>query len=214
MTYHKSWSVLQDGGSGRWLYARRVPNDVYLFICIDDMVDACGKEAEYWFHAEVSVVDLNVIGPKAIKDACDSCGFPRRGVDNNIIAECCHSYGARGILWQEASPTIDKTKKDWQWNCPGEGSKAFQKLRANARLFADNNLVNAQARLDKLNSVVVNKIGQTAMSQLRGIDGLWDQLRDIKDNPNATADQKLILGMYQKAETTLGAGPIPEDIKE
>jgi len=216
--YHKNWDVLEDGGSGRWVYSRKVSNGVYLFICIGDMVDACGKEAEYWFHAEVSVVNLNIIGDQGVENALESAGiylpdYPESKWDL-ISAELCHSYGSKGVLWGNSSASIDKTNKDWQWNCPSEGSKVFRGLRASARRFAEANLVDDTNRDSLLDSTIVNAIGQSARSYMGGTEELWDQLRFIKGDPNATAAQKLVLGMYQKCEHTLGAGPIPKDIKE
>jgi len=55
-------------------------------------------------------------------------------------------------------------------------------------------------------------MGQTAREFAGGTSSLWDTLRRIKDDPNATDEQKLVLKMYQNAGQTLGAGPVPLDI--
>jgi len=63
-----------------------------------------------------------------------------------------------------------------------------------------------------LNDRVVNKLGSTARQFMHG--DLWGRLREIRDDPDATEDQKLMLKMYANAGITLGGEPVPKDLKE
>jgi hypothetical protein len=219
----KGWVTCEDGGSGRWLYARPLDSAspagaiVWVFICIDDMVDSCGRDADYYFNASVSVVDLLSIGVKAQEDALRSCDAQSWIHDLPTekkwlsVAQCCHDYGAKSPCWEGTSPTINK-EKDWQWNVPSDSSPTFTRLRAAARRFAEERLLDAESRNRLLDNRIVNKLGQTAREFANGTEGLWDALRRIKRSANATEEQKLILKMYQGAGQTLGAGPVPADI--
>ena len=204
----KNWITLEDGGSGRWLYAKPLDSKnpeaaaVWAFICIDDMVDACGEDASYYFAASVSVVDLLNMDSKTLEDALRSCGLSDLPTEKKwlVLAQCCHDYGAKSPCWEDGSPSINKKNKDWQWNVPSDDSPTFTRLRAAARRFADENLLDAESRNEFLDTRIVNQIGQTAREFANGTNGLWDVLRRIKNDQDATPEQKLILAAYQKED--------------
>jgi hypothetical protein len=228
----KGWITCEDGGSGRWLYARPLDvsaknwkrgfsANVWAFICLDDMVDACGQDADYYFSASVSVVDLTVIPTEAQQAALSSCGAAGWTLETLnekywlAVAHCCHDHGNRAPCWEGASPAINKSKrKHWKWEVPSDTSPTFTQLRAAARRFAEENLLDVTQRAALLNTRVVNAIGQTALEYSTGTDGLWNALRRIKQDPGASKEQKLTLATYQRATQTLGAGPVPADIME
>lgn len=216
----KNWTVLEDGGSGRWMYARSVGAGAYVFLAIDDMVDCCGRDADYYFHATVSVVDVVNTDTETVASALRSCGAESWMDDIEparrplCIAQCMHDYGARAPMWDEGSPAIDKEKKpDWKWQVPSDRSPQFLRLRAAARRWAEENLLADESREKLLDSTIVNPLGQTARQYAQGTAGLWDRLRAIREaGDDATPEQRLSLRMYQKAGQTLGAGPVPSDI--
>lgn len=222
----RGWITLEDGGSNRWVYARPLDSKdpagaiVWVFIRIDDMVDSCGKDAESYFSADVAVVNQLDIPVKTVDDAIRSCGMFEYIHDVEVekrwlmIAQCCFDYGAKSPCWEGSSSPINKKNKDWKWNVPSDNSPTFLRLRAEARRFAEENLFDAEKRNELLDTKIVNALGQTAREYARGTEGLWDSLRKIKDDPNATPEQQMILATYQKAGQTLGAGPVPTDIME
>jgi hypothetical protein len=215
----KNWEELEDGGSGRWLYVRRVGPLCWVFIGIDDMVDCCGRDTDFYFSAQVSVVDVLNTPQETVNSALSSCGaeswlhdLPK---DQRFLAaaQCMFDYGAKAPCWEGSSPTINKEKnKDWQWSVPSDSSPTFTRLRAAARRFAEENLLDEEKRNELLDTRVVNKLGQTARQFAGGTESLWGTLRRIKEDPNASEEQKLVLRLYQGAGQTLGAGPVPEDI--
>jgi hypothetical protein len=215
-----NWTTLEDGGSNRWLYARKVAPMTWVFLRIDDMVDACGRDANYWFHCDVATVDLDAaVTSGALADALRSCDAESWLSDlpldaqNLAMAQCCFDYGASSPLWQDGSPEIDKdADDDWRWNAPEESDPEFADLLDAGRDWAEANLLDADNRERLLDTTIVNKIGQTAREFAGGTAGLWDALRRIAADPNASTEQKLVLRMYQGAGQTLGAGPVPADI--
>ena len=137
--------------------------------------------------------------PDTIAGALQCCGYDepldlRSESDRLALAEMMFSYGAKSPMWG------------------GEGNH-FDRLRAEARREAEA-LFDDEHRNEALDTRVVNALGQTAREYAAGTEALWSTLRRIKDDPNATDEQKMVLRMYQKCDTTLGAGPVPEDIKE
>ena len=215
----KNWETLQDGGSGTWVYSRKVGPLAWVFLQVMDMVDACGSEADYYFHGDVSVIDLKDLPPDQIGKALRSCSAEDWIFDLPkekrflVMAQVCHEY-CRAPLWQGESPAINKEhNKDWQWNVPGDTSPTFLRLRAAARRWAEESLLDEENRNQLLDSTVVNAIGQSAREYSRGTEGLWSKLREIKGSENATPEQKLVLQMYASAGNTLGAGPVPEDLR-
>jgi len=216
----KDWTTLEDGGSGRWVYAREVAPMTWVFLRIDDMVDSCGGEATYYFHCDVGVVDLRQGTEsgsltEAMK-SCDADSWMHDLPEENrplAMAQCLFDHGAWSPLWQEGSPEIDKeADEDWKFNVPDEDDPVFSDLLEAGRKWAEENLLDEGSRDHLLDTKIVNKIGQTAREFAGGTNSLWDTLRRIKDDPNATKEQKLLLKMYQNAKQTLGAGPVPPDI--
>jgi hypothetical protein len=212
--YKQIWLESEDGGSERWVYVCR-QGLAYIFIVIDDLPAAMGRDATSLFGAQVSVVDLATIGPETIASALRSCGYEeeldfKSEKDRFIIADMCRSYGAHAPLWNEDGGRVNIENKYGSYD---EKHPAFRKLRSDARKFAEENLFHDEARNELLDTKIVNKIGETAREYMNGNEGHWAALRRIKDQgENATPEQKIILKMYQNVGQTLGAGPVPEDI--
>lgn len=214
-TYAKRWTVLQDGGSGTWLYSTPVKGGGFLFLEIMDLVDAMGGGAPDQWACSLAFVDPGSTDPDTIASAIDSCGGedwlpkpndPRFAL---ALAECMHSYGAKSPLHDNSGGKVADV-----YNSPSEHSKAFRSLRAEARRIGEAYLKDRETLESDLDSKIVNAIGQTAREYANGADGLWVALRRIKDNPDATPGQKIVLGMYSKAKQTLGVGPVPADLVE
>lgn len=209
--YARKWQVLEDGGSDRWLYVCR-DGGSYVFIEILDLVGYMGRDATAQWCAEVSVVDLANATSEALTEAARSCCSDDRdewpGFEswNDRLAWACilRDYGHKSPMW---SGEAGKPRRD---ACE---DKAFRSLRAAARREAEA-LLDGDTRELALDTKIVNAIGQTAREYASGTDGLWTALRRIKDDPNATPAQRLVVGMYGACETTLGAGPIPADLRK
>lgn len=210
----RGWITLEDGGSNRWIYAQQVNPGEYVFLRIDDMVYACGRDANTYFCADVSVV--NAADLEQASEAIRSCygDDPPDDLTELAIAQAMHDYGAKAPCEEFNSPAINKSREDWEYRVPSDSSPTFLRLRATARHFAEANLLDDSKRENHLDSHVVNQLGQTARQYAAGTQGLWDKLREIKDDPNATPEQRLTLRMYQGAKQTLGAGPVPPDLVE
>ena len=106
----KDWTTLEDGGSGRWIYSREVAPLTWVFLRIDDMVDACGGDATYYFHCDVGVVDLEqAIKCGTLTSALESCDAESWMADlpadklNLAMAQCLFDHGAWSPLWQDGS---------------------------------------------------------------------------------------------------------------
>lgn len=217
--YCKHWLVLQDGGSDTWLYVCR-DSLAYVFIEVLHMVGCCGRDAQSRWDVSVSVVDLFTTSMDQVVDAMRSCGCDEEldfklELDRLRMAEMLYSCGAKSPMWNEAGgkPTFDSygnCNEDYDENCPH-----FRRLRKEAREFAEEKLLaDDEQRNHLMDTKVVNAIGQTAREYAGGIEETWNTLRRIRDDPNATPQQKLVLKMYQGAKQTLGAGPVPKDIVE
>jgi len=220
MTDMENWETLEDGGSNRWVYAREVAEMVWIFLRLDDMVDACGRDATYYFHCDVGIVDLHAaIGHGTVERALECCDaqswMPDVPKDKQALAtaQCLFDYGAWSPLWQDGSPEIDKdADEDWNYNVPDEDDPEFTDLLEAGRQWAEENLLDEDDRDHWLDTKIVNGIGQTAREFAGGMDTMWQTLRRIKNDPNATPAQKLILKMYGACEHTLDGTPIPDDI--
>lgn len=216
--YRKIWYELFDGGSDQWLWVVR-DSLAYIFLEIQDLPGYMGSEAPARWNASVCVVDLLSIGPGAIAGAMRSCSCEdeldfKSETDRLRIAEMLYSVGNKAPMWNSdgGKVTFDSygnREEDYDENCIH-----FRGLRKEAREYAEEELFDEESRNRLLDTTVVNKIGQTARSYMSGTAGLWDAIRNIKDNPEATDEQKIVLKMYQNAGTTLGAGPVPADIME
>lgn len=216
----KKWKVLEDGGSGRWLYVRDVGPLCWVFLCVDDMVDCCGRDADCYFTAQVSVVDLLNAPLDTLRCALRTCDAESwlHELSNEdrflAMAQCLFDHGAKAPCWEGQSPEVNKGIKDWLWKVPSDKSPTFRRLRAEARRFAEKTLIHEDKRNWLLDTRIVNRLGQTAREYAGGTEALWDSLRRIKRNRNASAEQKLVLSLYQSADQTLGVGPIPSDLKD
>lgn len=222
----KHWQVLYDGGSGTWLYARKVRSgrgSVFFMLEIIDMVDACGRDANFLFCGDLSIVEPGSASWSTIRSALDCVGLTSEDINDArdpemALAEVLFQYGAKSPMYSEEGGKI--TEKS-QWGRPGESHPEFRRLRAVCRREAEGMIERrdgeywlSSAGNSAMDTRVVNRMGQTAREFAGGSEGLWDTLRRIQGNPDATADQKLILRMYQNAGQTLGCGPVPADIRE
>lgn len=209
--FARKWLVLQDG-SDQWLYVAK-SGLTYVFVELTDLPAYCGSDAGVQWCAQVASVDLASADLDTQAQALQSCGADVDHLDDCspeerllCIAEAMFSYGAKSPLWSDgAGKPRDGASDD---------SRDFRSLRAAARRVAED-MLDDSTRDDVLDSRIVNAIGQTAREFAQGTSGLWDALRRIRDaGDQATPDQQLILKMYAKCEQTLGAGPVPADIRE
>ena len=234
----RHWRVLQDGGSGTWLYMRELAGagddcrPVFVFVEITDMVDACGQDTDLRWYASVNVVEPLRASPETIRQAIESCGWEDWNIDSQTgedlplperirnLAEILHGYGAKCPIWDDtAGPVTEKNR----WDSPDESCRYFRKLRAEARRQAEDlvekrpngRYVLAGSASDDLDTRPVNQMGQTAREFASGTDGLWSALRRIQDaGPDATSEQALVLQMYAACDRTLGGDKIPDDLKQ
>jgi len=217
--YAKRWLTLFDGGSDQWLYVA-CDGLAYVFIDINDLPANCGRDATSRWAASVSVVDLLSVSPETMASAMEGCGCEdeldfKVAEDRLRLAEMLHSVGSKSPMWNQdgGKVTFDNygnCEQDYDENCP-----AFRRLRKEAREYAEAELLQGdEQRNELLDNKVVNAIGMTAREYGNGGQGLWEGLRRIKAQGDAaTPQQQLVLGMYQKAENTLAAGPVPEDLR-
>lgn len=213
--YKKDWLVLEDGGSGTWLYAVS-SGMTYVFIKIDDMIDACGykeaKQMEGLFCGSVRIVDLLIVNNETIASSLQSVGLDKaiditKTEDRLEIAMACLTYGACANVWEELRGKVTET---YRHNGPDEKHPAFRSLRSDARKEAIK-YFNEEVRNDHLNNTVGNAIGST-LSEMMNAD-FYSALRRVKNDPNATDNQKLVLKMYQNSDRTLDGKEVPKDIK-
>ena len=215
-TWGDKWKSLADGGSDQWLWYTQPKGSglVFIFIEIIDLPAYMGSDATAQWSAQVSIVDLATASPDTIGSAIQSSGWEDMPTDLRTpearlaLAECLRSYGASAPMWSQDNgvPISERSFRS-------DTSKAFLSLRAAARREAESYL-DEQTRESTLDSRIVNAIGQTAREYAAGTEGLWGALRRIKENPEgATEAQRICLRMYGACETTLGAGPIPADLR-
>jgi len=217
--YCNIWLTLYDGGSDQWLYVCR-DGLAYIFIDIIDMPAACGHDADHRWYVRVCVVDLFAIPMTTVASALQSCGYEepldfKKEEDRLAIAEMLYSYGASGTLWEGSGGDVSfdnygNLNESYDENCPH-----FRRLRKEAREFGKELLSKNDGlyRDELMNTKVVNDIGQTAQEFMIGIGGHWAALHRIKElGDRATPKQQIVLKMYQSAGTTLGAGPVPENL--
>ena len=208
--YKNKWLTLEDGGSERWLYA--VSNGmVFVFIEIHDWYAACGKEAQSLFNCTVKVVDLTQILVPTIMDALKFCGIESidKEVTPLVIAQCCLSYGASAVMWDEYG---GKVTERFEFGGYDEKHPAFRKLRSDARKYAEENLFDDDERNALMDTNVVNAMGATAKEYMSG--DLWGVLRKAKENPTPQQALVLKIKIYSKCERTLGGEEIPQDLRE
>ena len=213
--YYKGiWLVLFDGGSDQWLYVCR-DGMAYIFLEVLDWPAVCGRDAQVLFNASVCVVDLLSIPLDTVASSMRSCGCDeemdfKKEEDRLRVAEMLYSTGAKSPLWNSNAGKV----KD-PHDRPDEGHPAFRSLRAAARRYAEENLFDDEQRNELLDTRIVNKIGQTAREYSQGTEALWTAMRRIREQGDAAPpEQQLVLKMYQSCGTTLGAGPVPEDIRK
>lgn len=210
--YKQDWLEVENGGSGRWLYAM-AEGMRFTFIRVDDLVDSCGREAWALFHASVHIVDLEDMPLETIADVAkshdlDSDVFDLSNVENRIhLAEACLGHGASAKLWQESGGKVTKT---FEFGGHDERHPAFRKLRSDARKFAMT-LADNETRETEMGKTA-NAIGSTHREMMRG--DIYSAMFRAKDNPDATSEQKLVLKMYSKCERTLDGKAIPEGLSK
>jgi hypothetical protein len=212
-TYARLWTVLADGGSGTYLYAREAAPGVYVFIEIMDLPDMMGRGATVRWSASVGVVDLNATSPDTLASAIQSCGAWVHEIEGGptplMLAEVLHSYGAKSPMWSGEAGRVNERNV---YDSPDERHRPFRDIRAEARREAEA-LLDADHRDEVLDTRIVNKLGQTAREYANGMEGLWSALRRIAADPEATPEQALMLKMYGKAGQTLGGDAVPADLR-
>lgn len=162
----------EDNPGGK--YVRCVGDGQYHWIEWTDMDDACGRDNEGHprYVVELTLVDLNTIGPQDIKNALDSCGWEGMTGNPAMIAECVHSYGNRAPLWDDSSNNLSKLM-----------TAARQKSRA---LDDDPDL------MDECMNRPVNAIGSTATEFMKG-DFQSAMIRGVMAD---RTDAKIMAKMY------------------
>lgn len=217
--FNKNWLVLDDG-DGRWRY---VCKDLFAYIFIDimDLPEWAGSEALCLWSVSVSVVDAIScrITMDEIDQALHSSGLgdtplnlTKEG-DALQLATALFDHGNKATLWTKEGGELKKDRYGWlEYNQDGY-DPTFKSLRLEARKWAEGNLLSESNRERLLSTTIANAIGQTAREYASGSSGMWDALRRIKKNPNATDRQKLVLKLYKNAEKTLSGETVPEDLR-
>lgn len=219
--YAKKWTILEDGGSGTWLYAAEARTALHregrawVFISVMDMPDACGKDANYLWCADVSMVELDKVPQEELDRAFASWGIDTDGAPlfpgDLEKAQILHSYGAKVPCWSECAGKVEFDNYGNVLHPYDENSTSFRGLRMRARTRGEELLRDEDARQDRRKRVV-NTIGQTGEQYAQGTAGLWNRLREVAEDDNATPQQKLSLTLYQRAGRTLGGEQVPKDI--
>lgn len=157
--------------SGKWL--RKVAHHRYHMIEMTDMEDACGSDATYKFHVDLSEIDLDTISQKTFDSAMRSCGWEGMDISNpEMIAEMLHSYGCKAPLG------------DW----PGNN---WHKQFREARKFSYE-LESDPDKHEEMMCRSVNAIGSTAREFMQG-DLRSPLLRGISED---RTDAKIIGKMH------------------
>lgn len=213
-TFAHHWTVLADGGSGTYLYAREASPGVFIFIEIMDLPDMMGREAKVRWNATVDVVDVAGAAPETLSRAMKSCGYWLYKVEGGptplMWAEVLHSYGAKSPMWSGDAGRVNKHN---YYDRPGEEHRPFRDIRAAARREAEA-LLDSDYRDNLLDTRIVNKLGQTAREYAGGPGAMWGTLRRIAANPEATPEQALMLTLYAGARRTLGGDVVPADLRK
>lgn len=214
------------------------PPPVYLFIEIQDMVDACGRDmlGQLDLSGEVYLVEPGRYGARDLYRVYQSCGWdgikdmveefvetsnessneaqPNRGAIPDIgllYADLLRNYEHKSPLHSASGGRI-VTEKNLH-DGVDESSKGFSSLLRELLVEANQYIADNTVLQATLDTKVVNKMGQTSREFAGGIDSTWDTLRRIQDmGDNATPAQKLVLKMYKNAGQTLGGDKVPLDI--
>jgi hypothetical protein len=169
----RGWIQLEDGGSGRWLYIKPVPQGT-LFLVIEDAIELCGKEAATYFYGSLALVDPSEVSETDQQLALSFMGCEHDDPTAEVVTIALFEYGAKAPLHNDDSgPMPKRFSQCWDgYSVPSETSRYFTSLRARLRKAARDFESNPDAALDK----VVNAVGQTARQYARGVHGLWDTL--------------------------------------
>lgn len=214
--YGGVWLETDSGGSGTWQWvASRCL--VYIFLDIMDLVDVMGSEARWYWSGEVSVVDLSTVSVQTLRSALDSHGSCvddldfRKESDRLRIAMMLRSYGARAPMMSEERGEVRRDRS----GCIIEASESGRDFRAlRALLRREGERFFSEEIRERGLDRVVNAIGQSAREYAGGAEGLWSALRRIRDaGGSATEGQRVVLRMYARAGETIGAGPVPGDLR-
>jgi len=130
------------------------------------------------------------------------------------LAQMLWEHGAKAPAWQGEGGKVKRDKHGNMDDYYNENCPEFRRLRKEAVEFCEETLFDESKRNDLLMNKIVNKLGQSAREYANGTDGLWESLRRVKElGDDATPEQKLMLKVYANSKTTLGAGPVPEDLQ-
>lgn len=200
-----------EGGSDEWLWYQQ-DGAKYYFLRILDLVAYMGKDAQVYWEASVCLVDISDPGVLSSWHAA----YASSGWDENYEppseankAMILFEYGAKSPLWDGFGGDVPED----DWDKLDEDDEDFKKLFEQASQFISECLSDSDKLEEKLNTPV-NALGQTAREYAHGTNGLFKRLTEIKDDPNATEQQKLVLRVYGRCDHTLGGDVIPEELKE
>lgn len=210
--YRKFWLELQ-AGDGTWLWAIS-DGRWYIFLRMLDLEEYGGSEMKGELCTEVMVVNEELTPLKHITAALQSSGMSNSDIilnDRLAVATALLEHGCYAPAYSE----VVTTAKDEPFH---ETHVKFRTARKEAADFVKDNLLDDAKREKYLSERTVNKIGQSA-AQYAEWDGygngmsFFDKLREIRDNPDKSEDQRLLLQMYGNADHTLGGVKIPPDLR-
>lgn len=225
--YRRLWLEVQNDGEDAVYAARDGSFEegkgmTYVFLRVIDMVAACGREADFRWAGDVSVVELLNIEPETAQSAFRSMG--EEYVDYlKVLAEtdqetvwfemacALHMHGARAELLSNSAGKLPYDYDPWALS---DMRRSFGECRLELAEFGEEILRDEALRNHLMDTTVVNRIGQTARSAMRGTGALWEHLIGLKNSETPlTPDQEIILKIYGSCEHTLGAGPIPAELR-
>jgi hypothetical protein len=177
------------GHGGKWI--RQVETLAFQVIEFTNMDDACGRDNEGRppYHCDLSLVDLETIGPKEIGHALGYVGVES---DEKIapiwIADACHAYGCKAPLWQDAGRNAHELVRE-------------AKREAKAYLPGSDALVSAMDR-------PVNALGSTAREYMTGdLDSATARGLESGD-PAASLIAKMLKVCLMDCPACIGKGEI------
>lgn len=217
--YSKHWEIWEDC-DGTYRYVRRMADLKYLGISIISLPEYCGRSAidgPYW-SGDLVLVDLMALPYGEQIAALRSCygdTWPdfadTVAVRQDLLVSCCLSHGSYAPLGLDSGGDVKiDSYGDMIEQTPD--SKGFRGVRKRLREIGDAFARDAGSLERTLDNRIVNSLGQTAREYGQGTEGLWSKLRDIRDDGDASDEQKLIFKMYHGCTDTLADVPIPADI--
>lgn len=137
-------------------FHRRISPREYQFIELTNLKEACGDDAQHTYLVELRYLDIDQIPNEQIVSALRCCGQEDEAAQyigkdkekmDDIIAECCFSYGAYGPIWSLES---------------NSSANCIRGAKHEAKKFLNRDAIDRA--LDK----PVNKIGLTGREYMKG----------------------------------------------